>query len=191
MEQRRDAPSGTAPDSVAEEAPSFVERHFWPILAGVVLLFAGASATVVALQYSRVDRALRSVPYVDRAGQLAASLPYVGGGDTSSTADRSRKYGSFTRMNGLVVNPAGSGGGRYLAISIAFEAKSTSVENELEDKKVVVKDAVLALLSEHTVEELSDPDQRDELKEGLLKETNRILNSGTVDRLYFTEFVLQ
>lgn len=191
MEQRRDAPSGTAPDSVAEEAPSFVERHFWPILAGVVLLFAGASATVVALQYSRVDQALRSVPYVDRAGQLAASLPYVGGPDTSSTADRSRKYGSFTRMQGLVVNPAGSGGGRYLAISIAFEAKSTSVENELDDKKVVVKDAVLALLSEHTAEELSDPGQRDELKDELLKETNRILNSGTVDRLYFTEFVLQ
>jgi len=65
------------------------------------------------------------------------------------------------------------------------------VENELEDNKVVVKDAVLALLSEHTAGELSDPDQRDELKDELLKETNRILNSGTVDRLYFTEFVLQ
>ena len=190
MEQRRDAPSGTAPDSVAEEAPSFVERHFWPILAGIVLVFAGAGATVVALQYSQVDRALRSVPYVDRAGQLAASLPYVGGPDTSSTDDP-QTYGSFTRMKGLVVNPAGSAGGRYLAVSLAFESKSARVENELENKKVVVKDAVLGLLSEQTVEELSDPDHREELKEGLLKETNRILSTGTVDRLYFTEFVLQ
>lgn len=195
MEQRPDAPSETAPDSVDESSPSIVERYFWPILLGTVVLSIGASAAVVYTQYSQVDQTLRSIPYVDQTRQLAtnaaSALPYVGGADTSSgAADAPKEYGSFTRMDGLVVNPSGSDG-RYLAVSIAFESNSPSVKTELENKTVVVQDAVLNLLSSKTVEELSDPDRRDELKEELRKETNSILGSGAIKRLYFTEFVLQ
>jgi len=161
----------------------------------MVLLGIGASAAVVYTQYSRVDRTLRSIPYLDRADQLAtqatSALPYVGSADTSAgRAGSPREYGSFTRMQGLVVNPAGAKG-RYLAVSIAFESKSSSVENELGEKKVVVKDAILGLLSEQTVEELSSSDHRAKLKAELRKETNRVLSRGSVERLYFTEFVLQ
>lgn len=193
MEQQRDTPAGTASDPVEEPSASFVERHFWPILIGVVVLGVGASAVVVYAQYSRVDRTLRSIPYFDRANQLAtqatSALPYVGSADTSE-AGSAKEYGSFTRLEGLVVNPDGADE-RYLAVSIAFESKSSSVATELEDKKVVVQDAVISHLSEQTVEELSDTNRREKLKNELREETNRILNSGTVDRLYFTEFVLQ
>lgn len=195
MEQRPDPSSETASDSVEESSASIVERHFWPILLGTVVLSIGASAAVVYTQYSQVDQTLRSMPYIDQTRQLAtkaaSALPYVGAADTSSGAgDTPQKYGSFTRMDGLVVNPSGSDG-RYLAVSIAFESKSSSAKTELKKKKVVVQDAILSLLSAKTVEELSDPDQRDELKAELLKETNSILGRGTINRLYFTEFVLQ
>jgi|APHM01.1.fsa_nt_gi Flagellar basal body-associated protein len=192
MGQQRDPSPETDPDSVEEAPPSFVEQHFWSILAGVVLLALGAGGAVAYTQYEQVDRTVRSIPYsdqvADQAGQLASAVPYVGG-DPSEAGKRT--YGSFTRMKGLVVNPAGSGGNRYLAVSIAFESKNQAVRAEMEDKKVVVKDAILTLLSEQTAEKLSDPDRRDELKAELLKETNGILSDGTVDRLYFTEFVLQ
>ncbi len=196
MEQRGDAPSETPSDPVDDEPEqSFVERYFWPLLAGVTLVVFSASAAVVYVQYSRVDQAVQtmsaateigSLPYADRVTQV---LPYVG--PDSSAASEPREYGSFTRIKGLVVNPAGSGGDRYLAVSIAFESKSPAVIQELSDKKVVVRDATLTLLSKRTVEELLAPDRRDELKRTLLKKTNRILSQGTVDRLYFSEFVLQ
>ncbi len=195
MEQRPGAPSETAPDSVEEPSPPIVERYFWPILLGTVVLSIGASAAVVYTQYSQVDQTLNSIPYIDQTRQLAtkaaSALPYVGEADTSSgTAGTPKEYGPFTRMDGLVVNPSGSDG-RYLAVSIAFESKSPGAKTELSNKTVVVRDAVLSLLSSKTVEELSDPDQRNKLKEELRKETNSILGSEAVKRLYFTEFVLQ
>ncbi len=192
MGQQGEPPTETNSDAVAEEAPpSFVARHFWSLLAGAVVLAIGTGVGIVYTQFEQVDRVVRSVPYADRAAdqavQLASNVPYVGAPDSSA----SQGYGSFTRMEGLVVNPSGSDGTRYLATSIAFESKSEGVRAEIENKKVVVKDAILTLLSEQTAEELSDPERRDDLKKELLETTNRILNDGTVDRLYFTEFVLQ
>lgn len=209
MEQR-DAASETPSDSVGADSvgadsvdegppPSVVERHFWAFLVGGVLLAAGGSAAGVYLQYSQVDRALRSVPYVKDAAQWDGSVPYANrvarllpyvDASADSTGE-TREYGSFTRMQGLVVNPAGSAGERYLAVSLAFEAESSSVVQEIQRKNVVIRDAVLALLSEQTVDELADPDRRDALKRRLRARANTILGTGTVDRLYFTEFVLQ
>lgn len=188
---QRDPASETSSDSVDEEpASSLVERQFWPLLVGVVLLSTAVGVGIVYLQYSRIDQSLQSVPYADR---VARTIPYIGSpADSSAEASKKpREYGSFTRMKGLVVNPAGSGGNRYLAVSLAFESESRSVEEEIKKKRIVVRDAVLSLLSEQTVDELSDPDRRDELKKMLREETNGILRSGTVNRLYFTEFVLQ
>ncbi len=193
MEQR-DA-SETPSESVDEEEPdpSFIDRYFWALLVGTILLSTAASAGVVYVQYGQVDQALQSIPYVDQAGQVAGAIPYVGSSaDTSASASsKPQEYGSFTRMQGLVINPADSGGERYLAVSLAFESKSNSVMQEIKRKKVVVRDATLSLLSEQTVDELANPDRRGALKKKLLKKINAILSSGTVDRLYFTEFVLQ
>jgi len=170
------------------------------LLAAALGLAGVAGVGVTYAEYSRVGETLQSIPYVGQvaqnpgtvpyANQIAGLLPFMEGeSDGGGTAPG--EYGSFTQLDGLVVNPAGSGGNRYLAVSIAFEAGEAAVETELQNKKVVVKDAVLRLLSERTVEELSDPGRRDNLKAALLKETNRILTNGAVDRLYFTEFVLQ
>lgn len=190
MEQQRDTPQEEDPGSVEEAgSPSFVERHFWPILTGIVLLAAGGGAVVVYMQYDQVDRTVRAVPYTDQAAQVASAIPYVGSADSSENGQES--YGSFTRMDGLVVNPADSDGTSYLAVSIAFESKSGGLSTEMEKKKVVVKDTILTLLSRQKTKELSDPSRRDTLKDELIGATNQVLNGGTVDRLYFTEFVLQ
>lgn len=197
MEQRQDEASASA-DAVAGEAGSaseeggeaVLERHFWPVLVASILLSGAAGVGVAYTQYNQLSQAASSVPYADRVVQMASALPYVDGRADTTETGRPRRYGSFTKLQGLIVNPADSDD-RYLAVSIAFEANSSSVTAELKDKEVVVRDAVLDLLSERTVKELTAPDRRDELKKRLLKETNSILRNGTVRQLYFTEFVLQ
>ena len=208
MEQRQDdgdpsaSGSGDERDGSVGEADgrTLIERHFLLLLAAALGLAGVAGVGVTYAEYSRVGETIQSIPYVGQVAENPGTVPYADqimgllpfGGEASDDGKKAPgEYGSFTRLDGLVVNPAKSGGNRYLAVSIAFEAGEVSVETELKNKKVVVKDAVLRLLSERTVDELSDPGQRDDLKAALIKETNRILTKGTVDRLYFTEFVLQ
>lgn len=183
----------------SEEGKSIIERHFLLVLALALGVAGVAGVGVTYAEYSRVGETIQSIPYVGEAigspgevpyaDQVTSVLPFVGEQETDELEPG--ETGSFAQLKGLVVNPAGSQGNRYLAVSIAFETKASTVKSELQTKKVVIKDAVLRLLSERTSEELADPELRDDLKEALLKETNRILNDGNVDRLYFTEFVLQ
>jgi len=147
-----------------------------------VLLAAAGGIGVTYLQYGRIAETAAALPFVQASEPATA--------DTSTTPPPG-EYGSFTELEGLIVNPAGSDGTRYLAVSLAFESSSSSVVQEIKNKEVVVRDAMLNLLSERTATELSDPDRRTALKDSLRGHTNHLLTSGTVDRLYFTQFVLQ
>lgn len=176
---------------------SIVERHFLLFLALALGVAGVAGVGVTYAQYGRVGETIQSIPYVGQiaqnpgtvpyADQIAGALPFVGG----EAEEESKTVGSLSKLEGLVVNPAGSQGNRYLAVSVVFETNAPAVEEELKKKKVIIKDAVLRLLSQQTVEELSDPERRDSLKNALREEANGILNEGEIDRLYFTEFVLQ
>ncbi|MCS4193875.1 flagellar FliL protein [Salinibacter ruber] len=205
MEQQQDDidPSGAGVDgdgALTEDEEPLIKRHFLLLLALALGVAGAAGVGVTYAQYDRVGEAIQAIPYVGQiaqnpgtvpyAEQFVEMLPYVGNDESGKEAE-SESLGSTSRFKGLVVNPAGSQGNRYLAISIVFETKSPEVKTELEDKRVVIKDAVLRLLSKRTVEELSDPSQRDDLKKALREEANGILNKGAVDGLYFTEFVLQ
>ncbi|WP_103029107.1 flagellar basal body-associated FliL family protein [Salinibacter altiplanensis] len=204
MEQQQDDidPPAAGVDgdgAVTEGDESLVERHFLLLLALALGVAGMAGVGVTYAQYDRVGDTIRSIPYVGQvaqnpgtvpyADQIAGVLPFLGGGGDADS--ESETLGALSTLEGLVVNPAGSQGNRYLAVSVVFETETPEAKKELERKKVVVKDAVLRLLSERTVEELSDPEKRDGLKDALRDEANGILSKGTIDRLYFTEFVLQ
>lgn len=190
MEQRKNTsfdppPADAVDEATAEDAPtgedgSFFARRFRIILVALVGVAAVGGAGTAVTQYGRI-------------AQTAAALPFVGGEEAAAGEERdaSAAHGTFTELKGLVINPAESGGARYLAVSLAFETTSPEVVKELEAKEVVVRDAVLNLLSQRTVAELSAFEQREALKESLRAATNDLLIHGTVDRLYFTQFVLQ
>lgn len=171
-----------------EDGESVLDRYFWSVLIASILLPTAAGVGVVYVQYDRIHKRVEASPYAEQIAQARESIPYLRSSDTS---EDKRKYGSFAQIDGLVVNPANSGGERYLAVSVAFESKSTEVLDELRSKTVVIRDEILDRLSERTVGELSAPNRRDDLKRELREATNGILRKGTVDRLYFTEFVLQ
>ncbi len=96
-------------------------------------------------------------------------------------------------MGGVVVNLAGSTS-RYLRISPVIVIKYSNekkIEKELEEKKYEIKDGLLILLRSKTVYEISTAEGIESLKEQIAAVLNEILESGRVEEVYFTEFLLQ
>jgi flagellar FliL protein len=93
-------------------------------------------------------------------------------------------------LDNLVLNPAGSGGTRFLLLSVAFELKNAAVLEQMKARDAELRDVVLVTLGSKTVEELADMSAREALRNELRAATVKTFKKG-VKRVYFPQFVIQ
>ena len=95
------------------------------------------------------------------------------------------------KLSGLVVNLARSERTRYLKTTVQLELNSKAAAKRAEEMKPQLKDALLILLSNHSVDELKTMQGKFDLKRQIVARLNNILGDGAVLNTYFTEFVIQ
>ena len=94
-------------------------------------------------------------------------------------------------ISDLVLNPAGSGGTRFLMMSVAFDVRDSSAVEMLKQRDAEIKDAVLALVGARTVEELAEVSEREPLKLEINALVTRIVKKNLIKRVIFPQFVIQ
>lgn len=107
--------------------------------------------------------------------------------------------GEVLNVSDLLVNPAGTGGRRYLKVAAAIEIraphgkkeKAAHAAGDASLRDVQIRDLLIRELSSRTLEELTDPMAKEETRQGILAELNALLGEGRVTNLYFTEYVVQ
>lgn len=90
----------------------------------------------------------------------------------------------------LVVNPANSGGVRFLVASLALDV-SERAATLMAERDAEVRDLVLTVLAAKSVDELSDVASRDRIRSEIRLELNRMLGFDGVSRVFFPQFVIQ
>lgn len=116
------------------------------------------------------------------------------GGDDAPVENKGGKEGetaSVFTIDNLVLNPAGSGGTRFLLLSIAFQMKDAAALEAIKARDAELRDAVLVTLGAKTVEQLSEMSARDSLKVELRSATAKALHTRGIRRVYFPQFVIQ
>ena len=91
----------------------------------------------------------------------------------------------------LVLNPAGSGGTRFLMLSVAFDMKDSASVEAIKLRDAEIKDAVLALVGAKTVEQLADVASREPLKVEIKDLVVKIMKRKVIKRVSFPQFVIQ
>jgi flagellar FliL protein len=94
-------------------------------------------------------------------------------------------------IENLVLNPAGSGGTRFLMVTASFELKDEATKTIMKEHEAEVRDKILALLGKKTVEELSDFTQRDRIKNEVLDVVSPVFPPKSVYKVFFSQFVIQ
>lgn len=171
--------SEPAEDGGVEEAQETPESSTYFVKL-VIPLFAIASLGLGGwLAYDQYDR-------VDQAFSMAEETI------SSMWAEKQGiQYGEFMQLENIIVNPAGTQGQRYLMVALGLEASSGDVLAEVENKEIVVRDTVLKILSQYNVDQLSSIEHRNKTKAQLINAVNGVLGGQQIDRLYFTQYVLQ
>jgi flagellar protein FliL len=149
----------------------------YSIVGGILAVLAVAAIFVVT---DVIAPRVRSIGQA--ADGTAVSKPHSG---------KPAAPGEVFAVPDLVINPAGTGGRRYLKVAAAIEVHEAKAAKELELRKAQVRDLLIRDLSARTLEELTDPVAKEEMRTTVVAELNEILTSGRVANLYFTEYVVQ
>lgn len=170
-----------------------------PILFAALLLAVGAGAGIggsVLLgggsEAAAADEGTHEEAEAGGHGEPAAEghgEPAAGGHGEAApkpTAER-----AVVNLGMFTVNLRGNGGGRVLRTEVQVEVGGKD-QPAIEENKALLRDAVITLVSDYSYADLEGVDGKTHLRDELVGRLNAVLSSQPpVDRLYFTEFVVQ
>jgi flagellar FliL protein len=90
----------------------------------------------------------------------------------------------------FAVNLRESGGGRVLQMTVQVEA-TPILEATILGRKAQIRDAVLLLASDYSYTELEGMEGKMRLRDEVLVRINGVLTPDRVERVYFTQFLVQ
>lgn len=133
--------------------------------------------------------------YVVPAGNApqgtAASAAAAAAAEVHRPADTATEGGSIYEITGVVVNPAGTQGTRYLSATVGLETYDDHLLEELETREALVRDTLINILSSKRISELYGVTAKDSLRQEIINTLNSKLLNGRIARVYFTNYVIQ
>ena len=211
-----EATGDAAAESPAEEAPK--QQSVWlPIMASSVISIVGAFALFQFVLGPKLVKGLAMA--LDSNGTLHASRgeggeadkehaagSESGGGNhepkeegaTGTDPDQDDSKGPISIVGegeSIVINPANSGGTRYLLVDIYLiraSEKDKTFHVAINDNSKKLQSLTMDKLSERDIQELSNPSVRKQIENDLKKEYQRILGSNhLIKELIVTRWIMQ
>jgi flagellar FliL protein len=94
-------------------------------------------------------------------------------------------------LENLVLNPAASGGSRFLLLSVAIEVGNAKAGEDFKTRDAELRDIILTSLGVKTVDDLTEIARREEFKAELKAAINAKFGKKAAKSLYFPQFVVQ
>ena len=190
-----------APATAEGEAPAGGSKAKLPLIAALLVglaVGAGSGAVVVGPMLAKtLGFTTPAVPLPAPAeGDAHAAAGDGAKGEPAAAGEHGAKGAEAAAppvllLENLVLNPASSGGSRYLLMSIAIESADAKAKDALALRDAELKDLILTTLSKKTVDELSDVASREAIKTELIGAIAVRFGKNSVKQLYFPQFVIQ
>ena len=101
------------------------------------------------------------------------------------------QIGPVVTLDPFIVNLAGTRGERYLKTVLSLELTNARAAGAIEPLHVSIRDAIIAILSSMTLNDMEAPSAKEDLKQLIVAKANEIIGSPLVVRVYYQEFVMQ
>ena len=194
-----------APEETPETKPAPAAPGLMPLLISSIVMAVILGGVGFALAYfvlpSRMQQVAATTPTASAAGSTNAapanpndpSAPIVKENTARTEAETASEGGKvvtkFT-IEEVTVNIADTRGNRFVRAGVYFEAAPPVLE-ELEANRARMVDTLGQVLSTKTLDDLTSPNIRGNLREELLGIINPTLKEGRVDNIYFTDLLVQ
>lgn len=113
----------------------------------------------------------------------------VGGGD--GTAGQPGPMYDVGPLTVNLLNGNGGTGVRYMRTGVVLELDAEKTRREIEQRQPQIKDRIIAVLRQQTVDSVTGKDGQDKLRAELVASINEVLTEGQVVQVWFTDLVVQ
>jgi flagellar FliL protein len=94
-------------------------------------------------------------------------------------------------LDPIIVNLFDPTGRRYLQVRLSFEVSDKKAEKQVKKQEAKLKDAIIAILSGKTVEEVVVPEAKDKIKKEILAKCKEIFGEDVVTNVYITQYIVE
>lgn len=98
--------------------------------------------------------------------------------------------GKLVPLETFLVNVSGSRGRKLVKMNMELEVTNAEVQEEVEKIKPKIRDYIIIIASSKTFNEISTREGKDALREEIKNQINLFLTKGQINKVYFTEFIL-
>ncbi len=128
------------------------------------------------------------------AGGTAAFFIFFQGGSDKKEATKSEKQvpQAIFELEPFIVNIYDGQDLRYLRVKVELEVSGgEEAKAELTARKSQLRDAILVLLSAKTLMDIRDQQGKNQLRQEIFAAVSKLTPPGKVQKVYFTDFVVQ
>jgi flagellar basal body-associated protein FliL len=97
---------------------------------------------------------------------------------------------AVTSLGTFTVNLRGTGGGRVLRLEVQVEGPSLQAD-AVASRAAPIRDSIITAVSDYTWSELEGAGGKTRLRDELLARVNSAAAPANIERIYFTQFVVQ
>ena len=168
-----------------------------PLLIGMVAigLAVGGGTGAVLLGPMAAKKMGKVTPIVVAADSARDGDAAAAGGAHKAPAEGGKEGGATEAvihvLDNMVLNPAGSGGSRYLLLTVAIEVGSPAVIESFKARDAELRDIVLTTLGTKPVDQLTNMATREQFKVEIINAVDERFGKKSVKRIYFPQFVVQ
>ncbi len=186
-----------APDVAAGDAPAptglKAKLPLIAILAVGLAVGGGTGAAVVGpMVAKKMGKVVQTPVPADSAGEHGAEGEAAAAGEHAEPGKEGAGGAAAMHvLENLVLNPAGSGGSRFLLLSVAIELGSAKAGEDFTARDAELRDIILTSLGSKSVEELVDMTAREKIKVEVMTAIGARFGKKAVKQLYFPQFVVQ
>ncbi len=184
-----DAPAQAAPETETPSGP----KSKLPLIAAIVvgLAVGGGSGAAVVGPLVAKKLGVSAPATTDTSAEQGAAAAEGEHGKEGEAGKGDAVAPPVLLLENLVLNPASSGGSRYLLMSIAIESATKTALDALTLRDAELKDLILTTLGQKTVDELSNVAGREVIKTELIAAVQERFGKDSIKHLYFPQFVIQ
>jgi len=110
----------------------------------------------------------------------------------AADASGPKELGKFVYIvEDLIINPANTDGKRLLLSTLGFDVPTEQDQQELKSKEVVLKDAVISVMSSKELSQLGNMAYRDTLRLEISNKLKQVIPKVKINTIYFSKYILQ